>query len=316
MKHVSIYFKKIRQQKLLFVFLFVSLMMPFGLIAQTDSAASKEEVVAEEKEMISPSLDLIVVQKGDNSIDLKVAIQAKVDKVFHKLPLLKVSFLQVIGDEEKEIGSMITDRAGKAVFTCKPNAVVADNEGKINFKAVFAGNKSMDPADAAVTIKRARIELTPVKEDSVYTVQLKLVDVGSGKEIPVPETDLGVFVKRLFKPLKIGTATTDENGEASVEIASKLPGNAKGDITLIAKLDESELYGNLETSTVVNWGVPVSDVVQAAPRALWSAHPPIWMMVTFVVLMTVVWGHYIVIIFELFRLRKEEPHPKPELTNT
>jgi heme/copper-type cytochrome/quinol oxidase subunit 2 len=55
-------------------------------------------------------------------------------------------------------------------------------------------------------------------------------------------------------------------------------------------------------------GKPVSDKDQVAPRALWSAHPPLWMMITFIVLMVTVWGHYVVIVYELFRLRKEEPH--------
>jgi hypothetical protein len=76
----------------------------------------------------------------------------------------------------------------------------------------------------------------------------------------------------------------------------------------VAKLDENEVYGNLETTAVAPWGTAVSDKVSSLPRALWSPHPPIWMVVTFVILMSVVWGHYIVIVVQLFRLRKEEPH--------
>jgi len=291
----------------------VAMLMVFTLLntglvfSQTDSTQKEEAVAEEEKELISPSLDFISVQKADNSIDLKAALQAKVNKVFYKLPLLKVTFLQVINEEEKVLGFLITDRAGNAVFNYKPDSLLTDADGKVHFKAVFAGNKSMDPADAEVTFKRARLELIKVKEDSLYSVKVKLVEIVSGKEIPVPETVLGVFVKRLFKPLKIGEGTTDENGEASVEISNELPGNAKGDITLLARLDENEVYGNMESGATVNWGVPVSDIMQKAPRSLWSAHPPVWMMITFAVLMIVVWGHYFVIIFELFRLRKEEP---------
>lgn len=293
---------------LLSVILFSVIMIPVSVFSQTDSTQKTAQVATDEKELISPSLDLISVQKGDNTIDLKATLSGKSNKVFYKFPLLKVTFLQIVNEEEKELGFVITDRAGKAIYTYKPDSLFTDKEGKMHFKAVFAGNKSMDPADAEVTIKRARLELTTVKEDSVYSVHVKLVDIVSGKEMPVPETVLGVFVKRLFKPLKLGEGTTDENGDASVEISNELPGDAKGDITLIARLDESEEYGNLESTATVNWGVPVSDILQEAPRSLWSAHPPMWMMVTFAVLMIVVWGHYFVIIFELFRLRKEEPH--------
>ena len=127
---------------------------------------------------------------------------------------------------------------------------------------------------------------------------------------------IGIFVRRSFSPLKIGEGTTDENGEVIVEIPNNLPGDDKGNITLLAKLDENETFGNLEASTVQNWGLPVSAKIEEQPRALWSAHPPIWMLVTFIVLMVVVWGHFFVIVYELFRLRKEEPHLEETLTGT
>lgn len=309
MKHLLISIVQKNQLKLFVFLLALALATPIIINAQKDSSQNVEKVASEEKEMLSPSLELIVVQKGDNSIDLKATIQTKIKKVIYKLPLLKIHFYQITGTEEKELGFVITDRIGKAVFTCKPNSITTNAEGTINFKAVFTGIKSIDPTDVEVTIKRARLELIAAKEDSLNMVHLKLLDVGSGKEIPIAKTDLGIFVKRLFKPMKIADATTDESGEATVEISNKLPGNAKGDIILMALLSENEIYGNLETSTTIKWGTPVSDVLQISPRALWSAHPPMWMMITFAVLMTVVWGHYIVIIFELFRLRKEEPHP-------
>jgi hypothetical protein len=120
---------------------------------------------------------------------------------------------------------------------------------------------------------------------------------------------LGIFVHRSFNPLKVGEGTTDVNGEATIEIPKNLPGDAKGNITLLAKLDESELYGNLEASVIQQWGTPVSDKLEEQPRALWSPHAPLWMMITFIILMCTVWGHYLVIIIQLFRLRKEEPEP-------
>lgn len=295
--------------------LFMMLSVPVLLYAQTDSTQKAEPAVEKESSLISASIDLISIQKGDNSIDLKAALKAKVKGTFYKLPLLKVRFLLVTDTAEKELGFVITDDLGSAVFSCKPNSLTTDKEGKLHFKAVFAGNKSMDPADAEVTIKRARLEIIPEKGDSLLTVKAKLIDVGTGTEIPVKEVALGIFVKRLFKPLKIGEGTTDENGEATIEIPNNLPGDAKGNITLIAKLDESELFGNLEAGVTQQWGIPVSDKLQQSPRALWSAHPPIWMLITFIILMGTVWGHYIVIIYELFRLRKEEPHPPVVNTN-
>ncbi len=284
------------------------LLLSFGAVAQDDSATA---ATAEAAEMISPAIDFTCIQKADNSIDLKAALKAKINGSFYKLHTLKVTFVQLNGEEEKELGFVITDRNGVAVFNCKAEALTPDKDGKVHFKAVFAGNKSMDPAEEELGVKRARLSITPVKEDSLLSVQLKLVDITTGEEKPLAETDLGVFVKRSFNPLKIGEGTTDENGEISVEVPNNLPGDAKGNITLTGRLDDNEEYGNLEASVLQQWGVPVSDQPQSMPRALWSSDPPLWMLITFIVLMTVVWGHYFVIIYELFRLRKEK---EPEAT--
>lgn len=313
--------KKANWQIIIAACLFVAFFNPVTLTAQTDTTKTDtlktNEVVAEEdSSLISPSLEFFSVQKGNNTIDLKTALKAKIKGTFYQLPKLKITFYQIMGDAEKELGFLITDKNGKAVFTVNADSVKTDNEGKLHFKAVYAGNKQIDPAEEEVNIKRARLEITPVKEDSLLNVQVKLIDLGNGTEKPVPETVLGVFVNRMFNPLKVGEGTTDENGEAAVEIPVNLPGDAKGNITLMAKLEENETYGNLEASVIQKWGVPVSDKLEDQPRALWSSHPPLWMLITFILLMVVVWGHYIVIVYEMLRLRKEEPLSIPGTTNS
>lgn len=302
-------FKKVFQQLFIFVILSITLLIPGHLFAQADSTQIQEPAAEEESSLISPLLEFFSIQKADNTIDLKAALKAKFKGSSIKLPLLKITFRLVTDTMEKELGFVITNGEGKAVLNVQPGVLNADKEGKFHFKAVFAGNKSIEAAEGEITVKRARLEITPVKEDSLLTVQVKLIDVGTGTETPVPETVVGIFVHRSFNPLKIGEGTTDENGEVTIEVPANLPGDAKGNITLIAKLDENELYGNLEAGVTQQWGVPVSDKLQELPRALWSPHAPLWMMITFIILICTVWGHYLVIIIQLFRLRREEPDP-------
>lgn len=285
----------------------------------TDTTATPppdEPAAEEEPSLISPSIDFTSVQKGDNSIDLKVGMRAKVKGQFINLYKMKVSFFQVVNEEDIPLGFKITDGNGKAIFNVKGDSLKTDAEGKLNFKVVFAGNKAMESAEEYVSFRRGRLEIIPVKEDSLLTVQIKLIDVGTGEETPVKETAVGIFVKRMFLPMKVGEATTDENGEGSVEFPNNLPGDAKGNLTLLARLDENETYGNMEAVVVQAWGVPVSDKPETLPRALWSSHPPLWMLITFIVLMLAVWGHYIVIVYELFRLRKEQPIAPTHATNS
>jgi hypothetical protein len=283
---------------------FLSLLVFFtskNIIAQTDSAEKKEA------NTYSPLIALVSVQKNDNTVDLKATITAKMNGTLTKLDGLKIGFSVRSDSAEKKLGEAITDNRGLAIYNCKADQLVTDAEGKLNFKVSFAGKDSIEAGEEVLSVKRARLEITPVKEDSVLSVKAKLIDLSTGTETPVDSITVGVYIKRMFSALKVGEAETDEAGEASVEIPGNLPGDDKGNIILVARLDENETYGNLEASVVQQWGKPVSYELKELPRALWSPHPPLWMLITFAVLMTTVWGHYLVIIIQLIRLRKEEP---------
>jgi hypothetical protein len=278
--------------------------IPGKISAQTDSSA---KTTVKEATTYSPLITFVSIQKNDNSVDLKTSVKAKINGTLTNLAGLKIEFTIGADSTAKKLGEAFTDSKGGAIFNCKPDQLTTDAKGKLNFKASFAGRDSLEAAEEVVAVKRARLEITPVKEDSLLTVKVKLIDLSTGSETPVPETDLGVFVNRMFSALKLGEGKTDEAGEASIEIPNNLPGDAKGNIILLARLDENEVYGNLEAAVTQQWGIAVSDEVKRLPRALWSPYPPMWMLITFVILMSAVWGHYIVIIVQLFRLRKEEP---------
>jgi len=296
-------------QLLIYSFLTLIIAMPGNLIAQTDSSAKPE---VKEAATYAPLIEFVSIQKNDNSVDLKTSVKAKINGTLTKLAGLKIEFTLGTDSTAKKLGEVITDSKGVAIFNCNPDQLTTDKEGKLNFKASFVGKDSIEAAEEMVAVKRARLEITPVKEDSLLTVKVKLIDLSTGTEKPIDSTALGVYVKRLFSALKLGEGTTDEAGEATIEVPNNLPGDDKGNITLLTRLEENETYGNLEASVVQQWGTPVSYELKELPRALWSSHPPIWMMVTFVVLMSAVWGHYLVIIIQLFRLRKEEPELEPD----
>lgn len=296
------------------IFLAIVLSLPFYVTAQTDSSATEEKT--EEPELISPSVDFSAVQKSDNTLDLKATVRAKVNGSLTNLHSLKLRFYQVTDSSDKEIGTAITNRKGLAVLNINAENIPVNKQGGYHFKVQVPANKSMESGEEEVSLKKAKLVITPVVEDSVPSLNIKLVDESTGEEKPISEAEVGVFVKRLFKPLPIGTGTTDENGEAAVEIPSGLPGDASGNIQLIARLDDNEIYGNLEATVTEKWGIAVSDKPLKQPRALWSSNPPLWMLITFIVLMAAVWGHYIVIVYELFRLRKEEPIAKTDATKS
>ena len=206
--------QEILRQLVLMAGMLIMFLLPAKLFGQSDTTqapaadtatvAAEEPAKEEEPSMLSPTVEFKAVQKSDNSIDLKAGLKAKVKNWPVNLYKMKVTFFQVVNDEAQVLGFAITDNSGKAVFNVKGDSLKTNTDGKVQFKMVFAGNKMMESAEEVIAFKRARLEITPVKEDSLLTVQVKLVEVGTGAEIPIPEAAVGIFVKRLFLPLKVG----------------------------------------------------------------------------------------------------------------
>lgn len=307
MKTKLICMKKFYPRTISFCFWLTVLLINSPSNAQENSTVQK--AVTEETELISPGVDLIAVQKADGSVDLRASVKAKIEGKVRKMHSVKIHYFLVNDSSETELGAINANLNGVGVITVKPANISTNKNGMLNFKAKVNANKNMEEGIGEVSIKRAKLIATPIDEEGTRSVQVKLVDCSTGIEVPVPEAVIGLFVKRQFNPLKVGEGTTDEAGEATIEFPPNLPADAKGNLSIIAKLDEDENFGYLEASfTGEKWGTPVSDRLEDQPRALWSAHPPIWMLITFIVLMTAVWGHYIVIVYQLFRLRKDRPH--------
>jgi 5-hydroxyisourate hydrolase-like protein (transthyretin family) len=280
---------------------------PDTVIRSSDSSAQADAVVEEEASMYSPSIEFTTVQKGSDQFMLSAVLRSKIQGVLYKLPHLKVVFFQVVGEEEKMLGTGITDRNGRAQLTVPTNKLELAGAGELSFKARYAGHKQMEAAEEELTIRRAQLLVTPVKQDSSYQVQIKLLDLSTSDVQPIKEATIGLYVERSFMPLKIGEGTTDESGELTLEVAAGLPGDEKGMLSLFARVEENEALGGVETKLSQPWGLPASEARKKQPSTLWTATPPLWMLVTFIVLLTVVWGHYLVIIVQLIRLRKEEP---------
>ena len=79
---------------LLITGLLYCLFFSIALAGQTDSTAQQEatEVTADEPALISPTLDLVTVQKSDNTIDLKASLKAKIKGTLTFLHSLKIKF--------------------------------------------------------------------------------------------------------------------------------------------------------------------------------------------------------------------------------
>ena len=282
------------------------LMLALLVILPMSSIFAQEEDQATEKvEKATARLNLSVTQIPGDTLELTALLRAKIGKTYEQIPDEEIDFFAVGAEENTSLGKSKTNEKGLANIKIHASRVVKNEEGYLNFAAEYAGNDRVKSADGDVSILKANIQMTPVEEDSLLTLKVELTAPTEEGNMPLAEADVVIFIDRLFSKLKVGEGTTDEDGVAEINFPLDLAGDDKGNLHITAYVEEYEEYGNLSAMTTKPWGSPVSYKIEKLPRALWSPDPPIWMVVTFFVLMGTVWGHYVVILLKLVKLRKE-----------
>src|SRR4051794_32957454 len=112
--------------------------------------------------------------------------------------------------------------------------------------------------DSSSNASTAKITLSFLGKDSSRQVTATLTKAdGSGKDTAVKSVDVHFYVYRSFGllPIEGDNLTTDESGEATVDFPNDIPGDKSGNVTVIAKVEDNDELGNLETRKTVQWGV-------------------------------------------------------------
>lgn len=129
--------------------------------------------------------------------------------------------------------------------------------------------------------------------------------------LPIEELDLYFYVKRTFSLLPIGDVfnTTDENGEVIIEFPVDLPADTEGNVIILVKILESDLYNELSIETVKNWGIKTYIDHSQEKRSLWgaAANAPITLVLSVSGMILVIWFIIWYIIFVLFKISKIKP---------
>ena len=147
-----------------------------------------------------------------------------------------------------------------------------------------------------------QLEFSEEEGEKTAGVQLYTWD-DSGEQVPVEDGEVYLYVPRLFSLLPVGDVWTGSDGYDEMDFPGDLPGDMEGNLTVVARMEDSDDFGSYETAEEINWGLAISSEDQL-PRALWSSRPPMWMVITFVVLMGGVWIHYFLVVYYLSKLRK------------
>jgi hypothetical protein len=155
------------------------------------------------------------------------------------------------------------------------------------------------------------IQLRFSVEDSIkyITAQVNEYNIDSSGK-PIAELDLYLFVQRTFSQLPIGDYfnTTNENGEVRIEFPNDLRGDSAGNVTIIARIEEDDMFEGVEVTKTASFGIPFYIDPRANKRSLTaaSANAPISLLLLVNGIILVVWGIIIYIFTQIYKIRRVE----------
>jgi hypothetical protein len=264
-----------------------------------------EPLISQGRDKISPYLQLQYFKNSDDISYLATSLTYSADRMELPLPGMEISFYSEAGRKEL-LGTALTDEKGIARFDIPDiNSIPKNREGYWSFSTEYLGNDTIEGGTYDLSIRDVNLTMTLEEVDSIKTISLSAIADINGSKTPVSGEMVMVYVPRMFSLLPVGEAYLDDNGDASLEFPSDLPGDKEGNVTIIARIEDHPDFGTVERRTTTSWGVPFVDLTPIAHRALWTKTPPWWMIITLSVLLIGVWGHYFYAIISLFLIKRE-----------
>lgn len=206
------------------------------------------------------------------------------------------------------IAQVKTDETGKAKAFIPPSVKTAWDALPQHTFIVKEGDEEV-LSDYVIT--KAKIELDTSSADDVKNIIVKVTKLEKDKWLPAKDVEMKVGIQRLGGILSAGdeqTYTTDSSGTVTVELKkNNLPGDKNGSITLVAKVENNDLFGNLMIEKNTAWGVPATEATDFfSQRTLWSTRfrTPIWLLLMAYSIVIAVWGTLIYLIMQLIKIKK------------
>jgi hypothetical protein len=286
----------------------------FSLIILFNQAFSQEK--AKESGPFTTIMVFTCTSTSDDSIQLKAVISVKHEEGATMLANAAVNFSVTGGESDITIGTAKTDYKGVASFKVPVrNQFPRNEEQLINFKASYAGDKQFNSSEAEFPIKPSKIVLSFYEEDSVKYVKVTATQFdAAGNETPLGPADISISVPKMFSMLKLGQISVDSTGIGSMEFPTDIIGDSLGELNVVAGIDENEIYGFVTAYGENNWGLPKHLISPDRPsRELWTPIAPLWMIITLIVMLVGVWGHYTYAVIQLILIKKSnKPVKKAE----
>jgi hypothetical protein len=148
----------------------------------------------------------------------------------------------------------------------------------------------------------AEIKIRLAYNPSDTSIMLNAFAFGDKGSVPVAGADVRLFAFRTFGLLPLDEEkTTSANGSAVFRIPSDLRGDREGNVRLVARFTNEELFGGIARDTIIQAGLKTTPVSLVAKRAMWNkgSMSPLWVTITYLTGLLIVWTFIVLIIIKL-----------------
>ena len=262
---------------------------------------SSNPAFAQDNDPVNSRMSLKYFKKsGERTVT--ATVKAKDGRRYITLPGIPVEFNIVVDTGYINIGSGFTDSKGECNQMISEDLYESNNlDGQISFQSTFSGSDEYNSSEAEVSIKDIKLNLTFTKVGDEK--QISLTAFNNDDSPLTDELEIKFYSPRTFTLFPLGTQSlVDAN--AIIPFPTDLPGDTLGNLVIIAKIEDSEEYGNVEISSTINWGFPQAKII-IANRGLGDTDAPLWMVYTLIVLLSLVWFHYMYVIYSIYLIKKE-----------
>jgi len=205
-------------------------------------------------------------------------------------------------------GDAVTDIKGSAIAILPPSLKNQWNSATTHrFVALSDQEGGFNSSRTEAAIVKAHLE---IDTGQGKTIIAKILEMKNGEWMPVKAVEIKVAIKRSGSDLAVGdkdSYTTDSTGTISAEFSrAGIPGDKNGLLTLVAKVEDNDTYGNLRVEKSEPWGAALKLTDTFDKRSLWAARfkTPLWLLLMEYSIFLSVWSVVIYLIFQIARIIK------------
>ena len=170
----------------------------------------------------------------------------------------------------------------------------------ILFFALCLGTNRATAEDVQAQKFPAQIAISTATEEGKKVIVATVTRDGK----PIEGAHVVLQARRTFGNLTLGEDDTLADGTVAVPFPSDLPSGPEGRIQVIAQIKSPPELSGMATQ-IFDGARKVLPKKEAFPRALWSPHAPLPLLITIGSMLTIVWSVYLFVVIQLIKIRKE-----------